>query len=145
MSIAQLVSVKVMKGKRRVLNAVPVNSTMLPGLLVANYVSIRRILVRKVETAVASIALVASVTVAMVPLRAMLSHLGRITGAVPFMVVFQVIFVPGLLPFKLLAHLENMPPKTNQFHVLIVQLDSTRTNVVEYRVNHATSMLTKIQ
>ena len=142
---APLVIVKAIEGKHRVLNVVRGNSTMMRDKSNANCVQTILILRTKVEIAVASIALVASVTVAMVPLRAMLSHLGRITGAVPFIVVFQVIFVPGLLPFKLLAHLENMPPNTNQFHVLIVQLGNTRTNVVKYRANHATSIFTKSQ
>jgi hypothetical protein len=52
---AQLVSVKVMKDKRRALNAVPVNSTMLRVLLVANSVSTQPTLVAKEEKAVASI------------------------------------------------------------------------------------------
>ena len=142
---APLAIVKAMKGKHRVSNVVRGNSTMLRDKTNANYVQLILILRAKVETAVASIAPVASVTVAKVPPPAMLSHPGRITGAVTFMVVFQVIFVPGLLPFKLHAHLENMPPKTNQFHVLIVQLDNTKTNVVKYRANHATSIFTKIQ
>jgi hypothetical protein len=41
-------------GKQHVLNAVPVNSTMLQVLVVANCVTIQRILVEKEETAVAS-------------------------------------------------------------------------------------------
>ena len=142
---APLAIVKANEGKHRVLNVVRENSTMLKDKSNANCVQTTLILRTKVETAVASIALVASVTVTKVPLRAMLYHLGCITGAVTFMVVFQVIFVPGLLPFKLLAHLENMPPNTNQFHVLIVQLGNTRTNVVKYRANHATSIFTKSQ
>ena len=53
--IAPLVLAKVMQGKHRAFHAVPVNSTMLWVLLVANCVSIRRTLVKKKETAVASI------------------------------------------------------------------------------------------
>ena len=44
-----------MKGKRRVLNAVPVNSTMLPVRFVVHCVQIRHTLVAKEEKAVASI------------------------------------------------------------------------------------------
>mgnify|MGYP006121309891 CR=1 FL=1 len=56
MHIAPLVSVKVIQGRRRALNAVPVNSTTWRVLLVANCVSIQRTLVAKEETAVALIA-----------------------------------------------------------------------------------------
>jgi hypothetical protein len=52
---AQSVIVKVTKDKRRALNAVLVNSTMLPVLVIANYVSTQPTLVAKEETAVASI------------------------------------------------------------------------------------------
>ena len=45
-----------LRNKRRALNAAPVNSTMLPVRFVAKCVSIRRTLVAKEETAVASIA-----------------------------------------------------------------------------------------
>jgi len=41
-------------GKQHVLNAAPVNSTMLQVLVVANCVTIQRILVEKEETAVVS-------------------------------------------------------------------------------------------
>ena len=53
--IAQLVLAKVIQDRLRAFHAVPVNSTMLWVLLVANCVSIRRTLVKKKETAVASI------------------------------------------------------------------------------------------
>ena len=53
---APLVSVRVTKDRRRAQNAARVNSTMLRVLLVANYVSVRRTLVEREETAVASIA-----------------------------------------------------------------------------------------
>ena len=54
-SSAQLVMRNLLRNKRRALNAAPVNSTMLQVLLVANCASIRRTLVAKEETAVASI------------------------------------------------------------------------------------------
>ena len=54
--IAPLVSVKVIQDKLRASHAAPVSSTMLRVLLVANCVSIRRTLVKREETAVASIA-----------------------------------------------------------------------------------------
>ena len=47
--------VKATKGKRRVSNAVPVNSTMLPVRSIVHCVQIRRTLVTREETAVASI------------------------------------------------------------------------------------------
>jgi len=53
--VAPLVLVKVIQDKLRAFLAVPVNSTMLQGLIVAKCVSIRRTLVAKKETAVASI------------------------------------------------------------------------------------------
>ena len=53
--IARLVLAKVIQDRLRAFHAVPVNSTMLWVLLVANCVSIRRTLVKKKETAVASI------------------------------------------------------------------------------------------
>ena len=55
-SSAQLVTLNLLRNKRRALNAAPVNSTMLPVRFVAKCVSIRRTLVAKEETAVASIA-----------------------------------------------------------------------------------------
>jgi len=54
--IARLVLVKVIQGRRRALNAVPVNSTTWRVLVVANRVSVRRTLVPKEETRVVSIA-----------------------------------------------------------------------------------------
>ena len=53
--VAPLVLVKVIQDKFRAFHAIPVNSMMLQGLLVANYVAIRRSLVAREETAVASI------------------------------------------------------------------------------------------
>ena len=55
-SDAPLVLVKVIQDKLRASHAAPVSSTMLRVLLVANCVSIRRTLVKREETAVASIA-----------------------------------------------------------------------------------------
>ena len=52
---AQLVSVKVIKGKRRVLNAVQANSMTLKVPVNANYVPPPPTLVKKEETALASI------------------------------------------------------------------------------------------
>ena len=54
--VVPLVLAKVIQGKLRAYHAVPVNSAMLWVLLVANCVSTRRTLVKKKETAVASIA-----------------------------------------------------------------------------------------
>ena len=54
--IARLVLVKVIQDKLRAFHAVPVNSTTMQVLLVANCVSIRRTLVAKEETVVALIA-----------------------------------------------------------------------------------------
>ena len=54
--IAPLVSVKVIQGRRRALNAVPVNSMTMLVRFVADYVSIRRTLMAKEETRVVSIA-----------------------------------------------------------------------------------------
>ena len=55
MHIAPLVSVKVIQGRRRALNAVPVNSMMLPVRFVVHGVHVQLFLVAKEETAVASI------------------------------------------------------------------------------------------
>ena len=53
--IAPWVSVKAMQGKLHAFHAVPVNSTMVQVPSSVNYVSMRRTLVEKEETAVASI------------------------------------------------------------------------------------------
>ena len=55
-SSARLVMRNLLRNKRRALNAAPVNSKMLPVRFVAKCVSIRRTLVEREETAVASIA-----------------------------------------------------------------------------------------
>ena len=54
-SSAQLVMLNRLRSKRRALNAVPVNSMMLPVRFVAKRVAIQRTLVEREETAVASI------------------------------------------------------------------------------------------